>query len=215
MQPQGSGAEERRNVATEDLVAPGQRETQQQVPEQPQYSDEPARESGQRQVQTAPAEEPRAAAPGAERERSSETPSDRRLVEASGQGSQQAAEDRTVDDGRAEDRAGTSDLATAEQARATSEAGEEAPAQLFDRNKAEEFRSRWTELQVAFVDEPRRAVQQADELVAEVMQTLAATFAEHKRALEAQWRREGSAETEDLRLALRRYRSFFDHLLQG
>jgi len=86
---------------------------------------------------------------------------------------------------------------------------------LFKAEQVQEYRSRWNQLQVAFVDEPRRAVQQADELVAEVIQTLAATFAEHKRQLESQWRREGEADTEELRLALRRYRAFFDQLLRG
>lgn len=89
------------------------------------------------------------------------------------------------------------------------------PTPLFKGDQVQEFRTRWLRLQTAFVDEPRRAVQQADELVAEVMQTLAATFAEHKRELEQQWRREGTAETEELRLALRRYRSFFDQLLHS
>jgi hypothetical protein len=93
--------------------------------------------------------------------------------------------------------------------------GEPTSAPLFDGNEAERFRMRWVELQASFVDEPQTAVRQADELVAEVMQTLAATFAENKRDLESQWQREGQADTEDLRLALRRYRSFFDQLLRA
>lgn len=75
------------------------------------------------------------------------------------------------------------------------------------------FRSRWHTVQEEFVDDPRRAVQDADRLVAELMQTLATTFAERKQSLEDQWRTGGDAETEDLRLALRSYRSFFDQLL--
>jgi hypothetical protein len=122
-------------------------------------------------------------------------------------------------------RPATEDLATAgadrstgmEQQTAAVETADrrEQPAQLFKGDQVQEFRTRWLQLQTAFVDEPRQAVQQADELVAEVMQTLAATFAEHKRELEGQWRREGRAETEELRLALRRYRSFFDQLLHS
>lgn len=92
--------------------------------------------------------------------------------------------------------------------------GEFDQAPLFDSAEVERLRGRWIELQAAFVDEPQSAVRDADALVAEVMQTLAATFAEHKRELEGQWQREGSADTEDLRLALRRYRSFFDQLLR-
>ncbi len=85
---------------------------------------------------------------------------------------------------------------------------------LFGAAEAEGFRDRWRELQIAFVDEPRSAVQNADELVAEVMQTLAGMFAASKQELEGQWRRDGEVETEDLRLALQRYRSFFDQLLR-
>lgn len=88
------------------------------------------------------------------------------------------------------------------------------PTALFGADEAEGFRDRWRELQIAFVDEPRSAVQNADELVAEVMQTLAGMFAASKQELEGQWRRDGEVETEDLRLALQRYRSFFDQLLR-
>jgi hypothetical protein len=63
------------------------------------------------------------------------------------------------------------------------------------------------------VDSPQDAVREADELVAEIIQNLAATFAEHKRTLEGQWSRGDEVQTEDLRLALRQYRSFFNQLL--
>ena len=86
---------------------------------------------------------------------------------------------------------------------------------LFGADEAERFKARWRELQIAFVDEPRSAVQNADELVAEVMQTLAGMFAANKQELEGQWRRDGEVETEDLRLALQKYRSFFDQLLRA
>lgn len=72
---------------------------------------------------------------------------------------------------------------------------------------------RWTEIQTGFVDEPQEAVRQADALVAEAIQRLAETFAREKSALEEQWSRGGEVTTEDLRQALRRYRSFFDRLL--
>jgi len=65
------------------------------------------------------------------------------------------------------------------------------------------------------VDEPRRAVQQADSLVAEVMKRLAESFAKERGALESQWDRGDNVTTEDLRLALQRYRSFFDRLLKA
>ncbi|URZ99525.1 hypothetical protein NCG97_00695 [Streptomyces lydicamycinicus] len=89
---------------------------------------------------------------------------------------------------------------------------EEAP-QLLSAEDADGFRSRWQEVQSRFVDEPREAVQSADALVAEVMQSLATTFADHKKALEEQWNRGEQVDTEGLRMALRHYRSFFNRLL--
>jgi len=86
--------------------------------------------------------------------------------------------------------------------------------ELMGRDQASEFQERWRQVQSRFVDDPRVAVQEADALVAETMQALAAGFAEERRTLEAQWSRsEGEAATEQLRQALRRYRSFFERLL--
>jgi hypothetical protein len=84
---------------------------------------------------------------------------------------------------------------------------------LFPTGEAEGFRSRWTEVQTGFVDEPRSAVEQADGLVAEMMKRLAQVFADERSKLEEQWSRGDDISTEDLRQALRRYRSFFDRLL--
>jgi len=84
---------------------------------------------------------------------------------------------------------------------------------LFSYGEATEFRGRWDTIQGDFVDEPRRAVEQADSLVAEAMKRLAEVFAEERAKLEGQWSREESVSTEDLRLALCRYRSFFGRLL--
>jgi len=90
---------------------------------------------------------------------------------------------------------------------------EERPTVLFPEKDANDFRGRWTNAQTGFVDEPRRAVEQADALVAEVIKRLANTFAEERSKLEGQWGRGDNVSTEDLRIALRRYRSFFDRLL--
>lgn len=79
----------------------------------------------------------------------------------------------------------------------------------------EEYQERWHEIQSRFVDDPRDSVHAADTLVAEVMQTLATSFSQHKHRLEEQWRRGEEVATEDLRVALRRYRSFFHRLLQS
>jgi hypothetical protein len=78
---------------------------------------------------------------------------------------------------------------------------------------SEGFQSRWEEIQVRFVDEPRGAVEDADALVATVMQRLAEGFAQERERLESQWGRGEDISTEDLRVALQRYRSFFQRLL--
>ncbi|GHD87487.1 hypothetical protein [Streptomyces naganishii] len=91
--------------------------------------------------------------------------------------------------------------------------GEEAAPELLTAEEERSFRDRWHEVQSRFVDDPREAVHTADGLVADVMQTLAATFARHKQDLEGQWSQGERVDTEDLRRALRRYRSFFNRLL--
>ena len=70
-------------------------------------------------------------------------------------------------------------------------------------------------MQVGFVDEPRGSVQEADALVAELMQRLAQTFSDERTSLEAQWEQGADVSTEDLRVAMQRYRSFFDRLLRA
>ena len=73
--------------------------------------------------------------------------------------------------------------------------------------------SRWNDVQAAFVDDPKECVQKADNLVAEVVEELTASFADTRSRLEAQWSRGEAASTEDLRVALTRYRDFFKRLL--
>ncbi|MET9670072.1 hypothetical protein ABZY19_32715 [Streptomyces sp. NPDC006475] len=84
---------------------------------------------------------------------------------------------------------------------------------LLDSGTEGDMRSRWSDIQQGFVDDPQAAVRSADALVAEVMQLLATTFADHKEGLEKQWHQGNEVATEDLRIALRQYRSFFDRLL--
>lgn len=100
--------------------------------------------------------------------------------------------------------------ATAEPRRSSDEQGS---APLFASNDAEGFRSRWTDIQAGFVDDPRQSVEQADGLVAEVIKNLADAFAKERTGLEERWQQGSDPSTEDLRVALRRYRSFFDRLL--
>jgi hypothetical protein len=86
-------------------------------------------------------------------------------------------------------------------------------APLFSADVAEDYRTRWTAVQGSFVDDPRAAVQQGDELVAQVMKSLAESFATERDELEGQLGESSEASTETLRVALRRYRSFFERLL--
>jgi len=93
--------------------------------------------------------------------------------------------------------------------------GADAPLELFGADDVNRFRDEWREIQVKFVDDPQEAVRGADHLVSEVMDSLTDTFNHHKHDLEEQWQHGEQAETEDLRQALRRYRSFFDQLLNA
>jgi hypothetical protein len=77
------------------------------------------------------------------------------------------------------------------------------------------LRSRWDDVQAAFVDDPKQCVQKADALVGQVVEQLTTGFAEARERLEAQWARGESASTEDLRVALKRYREFFQRLLSA
>jgi hypothetical protein len=86
-------------------------------------------------------------------------------------------------------------------------------AALFPGGELEGLRARWKEIQTAFVDQPRKAVEEADGLVASAMKRLAEVFADERSGLEQQWDRGGDVSTEDLRVALQMYRSFFDRLL--
>lgn len=84
---------------------------------------------------------------------------------------------------------------------------------LFPHDESDRFRTEWTEIQTGFVDSPRQAVERADALIATVMQRLASSFASERATLEQQWDRGNDVTTEDLRVTLQRYRTFFDRLL--
>jgi hypothetical protein len=119
-----------------------------------------------------------------------------------------------------ESRPGTADLVReadeVENARAT-DATDDGSARepLFETADRDRFGDRWTTIQAAFVDDPRDAVKEADALVAELMQRLAETFSTERSRLESQWDNDEDVSTEDLRIALQRYRSFFDRLLSA
>jgi len=85
---------------------------------------------------------------------------------------------------------------------------------LMGGQEMQRFSSQWTSIQAAFVDEPRKAVEQADRLVEEVIQHMSKTFSNERQKLEGQWSRGDQVSTEDLRVALQRYRQFFQSLLR-
>ena len=90
---------------------------------------------------------------------------------------------------------------------------EEQYAPLFENDEAEKFRSHWLDIQSRFVDDPAAAVKEADELVANVIKSITRSFADRRIALEGQWNSQDNTSTEDLRVTIKRYRSFFDRLL--
>jgi hypothetical protein len=122
----------------------------------------------------------------------------------------QAAEASAADEPLARERSEVED----ERMDADADEGEERGPLLPD-DETDSFTSRWREIQIAFVDEPRDSVSKADALVAELMQRLAASFSDERQRLEGQWDRGDDVSTEDLRVALTRYRSFFDRLLSA
>jgi len=109
----------------------------------------------------------------------------------------------------------TADVANAMQNRQASKDGpnEREAEHLLPEDRLASYRERWQSIQITFVDEPKSSVEQADSLVAEVIQTLAQRFAEERDSLEHQWSDGGEASTEDMRQALQHYRTFFERLL--
>lgn len=118
---------------------------------------------------------------------------------------------------------GTADIAAASRQTASVQSGPKAipsdggngsqPTPLLANDELTKFRSSWSSIQTGFVDDPRRSVQDADALVAGLMKRLAETFSNERARLEDEWSKSGNVSTEDLRVALQRYRSFFDRLL--
>ena len=84
---------------------------------------------------------------------------------------------------------------------------------LFEEDAAKKFRARWLAIQSKFVDDPSASVKQADDLVADIIKSVTMNFADRRVSLEKQWNSGENVSTEDLRVALKRYRSFFDRLL--
>jgi hypothetical protein len=95
--------------------------------------------------------------------------------------------------------------------RSADEALEQAP--LFADDDAQRLRSRWEAAQAGFVDEPRKAVENADALVKDVIGLLSESFSAQRERMEQAWTSDDEVSTEELRQALQRYRSFFERLL--
>ena len=86
-------------------------------------------------------------------------------------------------------------------------------APLFESDEAEQFRAQWLEIQSRFVDDPIASVKDADELVASIIKNITRNFADKRTSLETQWKSGDDVSTEDLRMTMKRYLSFFDRLL--
>ena len=102
---------------------------------------------------------------------------------------------------------------SARPARNDVETAAEQPISLFADADVTDYRARWSSIQTAFVDEPRKAVEDADNLVKSVLSKLSESFTQERQSLANQWGRGDNVSTEELRITLRRYRSFFDRLL--
>jgi hypothetical protein len=196
-------------LTTEDLAGRGAHETELSVEEEDRSEEERASDEGSPVAEHEGRErEPIVAGPSAE------TP----IV----------LEEREGPEGRASERAGPeppapppSDLAPervdlGEPGREDADAvrASRAVGPLMADADRDEFVSRWRDIQFRFVEKPRTAVEQADGLVAEVMQRLAQMFADERANLESQWSHGDEVSTEDLRIAFQRYREFFDRLLE-
>lgn len=111
----------------------------------------------------------------------------------------------SVDD-RSEDAGGASEQAE--------EAKRAERVELFENDERDAFSQRWSTIQESFVDEPQRSVEQANALVADLMDRLVSSFRSEQSRLEEQWGQGDEVTTEDLRIILQRYRSFFSRLLE-
>lgn len=137
-------------------------------------------------------------------------------LEAATRGGEPLAQDGSAADGgeAAPEQAPERDVPRAESASGSdAKADEQAP--LLAQDEADRFRRRWEDLQAGFVDRPREMVEEADDLVGELMQQLTTGFDDERSSLEAQWEKGEEVSTEELRVALTRYRSFFNRLLSA
>ena len=95
----------------------------------------------------------------------------------------------------------------------TPKAVETGPLPWLKGEENDELRTRWNSIQIEFVNEPRKSVEQADALVAETLERIEQAFSNQRTTLNAGWINHADIATEDLRIALQSYRSFFNRLL--
>jgi Lon protease-like protein len=105
-------------------------------------------------------------------------------------------------------------MTTEQQGQKTEAEQQDGDRELFGDDDLQSFRARWEQVQNEFVDEPRETVQKADDLVSDLVERLTSSFADARSGLEEQWKKGEEASTEDLRVALTRYRAFFQRLLK-
>ena len=122
-----------------------------------------------------------------------------------------AADTRSAEAGATHTPPGESRAARMSEPSAVSEQAADETA-LIPRQRAADYQDRWQTLKAQFVDEPRTAVRDANELVGQVLDEIEETFRTQRADLERDLH-DDAASTEDLRLALGRYRTFFDRLL--
>ena len=91
----------------------------------------------------------------------------------------------------------------------------ETDGSLLPADQNDRFTTKWQEIQASFVDRPQEAVEEADALVADLMQRVTGGLTGERERLESQWASGEDVSTEDLRVALTRYRTFFDRLLSA
>src|SRR5687767_5060398 len=127
-------------------------------------------------------------------------------------GEERMRNEQITEDRREENRAEPRGDRDERRNRSTDTSREDDYVALFEDNEAEGFRTQWLDIQSRFVDDPSVAVKEADDLVAEVIKNITRSFADKRIALESQWK-SGDVSTEELRVALKRYRSFFNRLL--
>lgn len=129
-------------------------------------------------------------------------------------GSATDASDTPQPAGERTDSAGSTPQSSPQGSESTARHADSSPGEaLFAEHDLSSLRSRWADIQAAFVDDPQECVEKADSLVADVVARLTAGFAEARSRLEDQWGRGEDVSTENLRVALKRYRDVFERLL--